>query len=62
MRINDSEYYRRRSASERAMAQAASDPRVAAIHHQLADRYEALVRAGKRPTLRVVTDRATEAA
>jgi hypothetical protein len=59
---NDTEYFRRRSAFERGMAQAADHPKAAAVHQELAERYEALVKAGKRPTLRIATANASEAA
>jgi hypothetical protein len=59
---NDSQYFRERAAVERALAKAPGDPKVAAVHDELAERYEALVREGKRPILRIVTARASEAA
>jgi hypothetical protein len=62
MTWNDREYFRERATVERALMSAASDPRVADIHHELAERYEALLRDGDRPTLRIVTDKASEAA
>jgi len=40
----------------------ASDPRVAPVHQELAERYEALVSEGKRPTLRIVAARTPAAA
>jgi hypothetical protein len=61
MSRNDIEYFRKRVAVERALAIATREPRAAAVHHELAERYEALVREGKRPTLRIVT-KASEAA
>ena len=51
MSCNDVEYYRRRAASERTMAQAAASRDAAAVHNELAERYERLVRATERPTL-----------
>jgi hypothetical protein len=62
MTWNDRDYFRKRAAIERALAEAASDPRVAPVHQELAERYEALVREGERPTLRIVAARAAEAA
>ena len=58
----DRQYFHRRAAVERALAEAAGDIRVASIHLELADRYEVLMREGKRSTLRIVTDRVSEAA
>ncbi len=43
MAISDTEYYRERAAVERALAQSAASPEVAAIHASLARGYEALV-------------------
>lgn len=43
MPSDDTEYYRQRAATERAMAQAASQSNVAEIHEELARQYEALV-------------------
>lgn len=40
------------------MAAAATSVRAAAIHGELAERYEALVSDGKRPTLHLASDRA----
>jgi hypothetical protein len=48
MTLNDLDYFRSRVATERASAEAATDPRVAAIHRELAERYEALVQPGLR--------------
>ena len=36
---SDRTYYERRAATEREMAAAAGDPRIAAIHMELAERY-----------------------
>ena len=44
MSRNDIEYYRRRAISEREAANAASQPNIAAIHLELAEHYEAIVR------------------
>ena len=50
MFLNDIDYYRRRAANEQAMAQKAERQNVAAIHHELARQYQALVdRAEVRP-------------
>jgi hypothetical protein len=62
MSWNDTEYYRCRLAVERGMAQAAGHPKAAAVHQELAERYEALVKAGKRPALRIATAKVSEAA
>ena len=40
----DLEYYRRRAATERALAKEAERANVSAIHEELARQYEALVR------------------
>jgi hypothetical protein len=53
MSWNDSEYFRKRAAAERALAEAADQPRAAAIHAELAERYQALIEQGKRPALRL---------
>jgi hypothetical protein len=54
---NDAEYFRKRAVAERTLAVTASDPVVAAIHTQLAERYEALVGDAKRPTLHLAAER-----
>ena len=43
---SDSEYYRRRAAAERKLAQESTSPDIAAIHEEMAREYEELV--GKR--------------
>lgn len=54
MPSNDTDYYRQRAATERAMAQAASQRNVAEIHEELARQYEALVdQVELRPTLHI---------
>jgi hypothetical protein len=53
---NDRDYFRKRAATERTMAVTAASPVAAAVHNQLAERYEAL--AGDRPTLQLVEERA----
>ena len=55
---DDTKYFHRRALAERTLAVTASDPAVAAIHNQLAERYEALVSETKRPTLHLTTERA----
>lgn len=42
MTTTDTEYYRGRAISERALAIAAKDPLVGAIHEDLAQQYQAL--------------------
>lgn len=37
--LDDAVYYSRREAAERGLAQNAADPRVRAVHVQLADKY-----------------------
>jgi hypothetical protein len=39
---HDIEYFAARAISERRMSEAAADPRAAAVHDELAARYEAL--------------------
>ena len=58
MSWNDTEYFRKRAAAERTLAVAASDPAAAAVHTQLAERYEALVSEADRPTLHLVSEHA----
>ena len=58
MSWNDTEYYRKRAAAERTLAVTASNPAAAAVHTQLAERYEALVSEAKRPTLHLAAERA----
>lgn len=54
MPSNDTDYYRQRAATERAMAQAAGQRNVAEIHEELARQYEALVdQVELRPTLHI---------
>jgi hypothetical protein len=47
-RIPDKHYYRARAEAERSMAGQADSPKVAAIHAELAEQYEALLAAGDR--------------
>lgn len=49
------EYYRERAQRERELADASTDPRVAAAHAEMADVYEALVANDKTPTARILT-------
>ena len=42
MSRNDLDYYRNRAAVERDMAQNSADPKIAAIHEELAREYDAL--------------------
>lgn len=44
MSSNDANYFRDRAAAERALAAAANHPVVAAVHGELAERYDALVK------------------
>jgi len=62
MRSSDKEYFRKRAAVERALAEAAGDLKAAGIHHELAKRYEALARDEKRPTLHILTASSSAAA
>lgn len=56
MSINTQGYYELRARRARELADAAIDPKIAAIHLEMAERYDVLA-AGERlrPTLRVVT-------
>jgi hypothetical protein len=42
MSRNDPEYYRMRAATEHALAESSTLPKVAAIHEQMASRYDSL--------------------
>jgi hypothetical protein len=55
---NDLEYFANRAAVERALSDTASEPGIALIHSQLADRYELLASGFNqpRPALRVVSN------
>lgn len=46
-RESNEEYYARRAADEKRMAEEATDPKLAALHHEMATRYEEL--AGPKP-------------
>lgn len=56
MSWNDAEYFRNRAAVERSLSAKAADPHCAAIHLELAERYERLVAEGRRPALRLVAE------
>jgi hypothetical protein len=58
MSWNDTEYFRKRAAVERAMASGSTEPSAVRAHTELAERYEALVREGHRPTLHLAAERA----
>lgn len=45
--LNSTDYYRRRERQERALAEAATNPQIAAIHLDMASRYSALVDASR---------------
>ncbi|MEG3088284.1 hypothetical protein [Sphingomonas sp. PB4P5] len=51
------EYYQSREQRERDMAARVSDPHVASIHHELADRYAAYLRWQLRPKRKMVGSR-----
>jgi hypothetical protein len=53
---NDPEYYRSRVASARAMAEAAQDPAIKAIHARMASDYELLASDASQRNLRVVKE------
>ena len=53
MRKSDVEYFRRRAAQERTMAVSARSDDSAAVHTELAKRYEALI-GENRPTLHLL--------
>ena len=60
---NDTEYFRKRAVIERIMGITTNHPAVAAVHAELAERYEALVEEAKRPSLQLVAStRVSEAA
>ena len=56
MSVNTQGYYELRARKARELAEAAIDPKIAAIHSEMADRYDVLA-TGIRPraTLRIVT-------
>ena len=62
MSWNDIEYFLERAISEREMAKAAKHPNAVAVHEELSQRYDALVKALTRPTLRVATASVAQAA
>jgi hypothetical protein len=52
---DDVAYYRRRAADERKLAEQSEDEHAAAVHEELARKYEALVaRAEARPRLLII--------
>jgi len=55
---SDQDYYAARAAVERALSDTATDPGIAIIHTQMADRYDALAAGlgSMPPLLRVVDD------
>lgn len=40
---NESDYYARRAEAERLLAEKATDPSVARLHREMAERYDAIV-------------------
>jgi hypothetical protein len=55
MSINTQGYYELRARRERELAEAAADAKIAAIHSEMAERYDVLAAGARpRPTLRVV--------
>lgn len=57
MSINAPSYYRLRARQARELAAAAADPKIAAIHAEMAEQYDTLAAATTPgPTLSVVTD------
>jgi len=51
--MTDIEYYTERARAERELSERATDPLIAAIHAELANRYEKMARAPKRPILHI---------
>lgn len=51
--MSDKEYFAQRAIVERELSEAASDPRAAAVHAEMAQRFEELASA-ERPRLRIV--------
>ena len=51
---NNDDYFRARATAERELAATANDSIVAAVHLELASRYEALLRDSGRPDIRLV--------
>jgi hypothetical protein len=55
MQLRDVAYYRERAAAERRLAEASRNPNAAAVHEELARKYEALLaEANVRSTLSIV--------
>jgi hypothetical protein len=56
MSVNTQGYYQCRARIARDLAAAATDPEIAAIHNEMADRYDLLaVDAAVRPTLHLIS-------
>lgn len=56
-RESDREFYGKRAADERSRAEACKDPQIAAIHRELAAKYDELVGLSKdKPRLHMVSD------
>ena len=56
MSVPQTEYYRTRAAVERELARTSPDQHIAAIHLDLAERYDALIAKGEpQPELRVAS-------
>jgi len=51
--MSDKEYFAKRATDERARSESATDPRAAAVHAELAQRFEVLA-TNQKPRLRVV--------
>ena len=51
--MSDVGYYAERARAERELSERATDPQIAAIHAELADRYEKMSLRPKRPTLHI---------
>jgi len=57
--MSDKEYFARRATVERELSESASDPRAAAVHAEMAQRFEELA-SDKRPRLRIVAGTSCE--
>lgn len=51
--MTDTEYFTHRATVERELSESAADPRAAAVHAEMAERFEELASA-ERPRLRIV--------
>ncbi len=51
--MSDLEYFAERARAERELSKAATDPQIAAVHEELAARYEEKLAGPRRPTLHV---------